>query len=77
MERLKKKLLKETRENSGSILPFLLRWGHKNQKKHAWFEGVWAKYARQPSRPYVHNAPSYWKHVVSSKSTKAILKAVY
>ena len=33
MKRLKKKKWpKETRENSWTILPFLLRWGHKNQK---------------------------------------------
>ena len=47
----------------------------KSQKseKHAWFGVLKEKYAREPSRPHVHNAQSYQKHVVSSKSTKDIV----
>ena len=48
----------------------------QKSEKHAWFRVVLAKYAREPSRSHAHNAHN-WKHVISSKSTKAIVKAVY
>ena len=48
----------------------------QKSEKHACFEVVWAKYAREPSRSHAHNTHS-WKRVISSKSTKATVKAVY
>ena len=45
-------------------------------RKTRMFEVVWAKYARELSRSHAHNTHS-WKHVISLKSTKAIVKAVY
>ena len=33
----------------------------QKSEKHAWFEGVWAKKARQPSRPHVLKSDIRWK----------------
>ena len=35
--------------------------------------GPYEQNTREPSRPHAHNVQSYWKNVVSLKTTKAIV----
>ena len=68
MRRFLKKFTEGNTRNSR-----LINYVDVTKIRNPWFGVVWAKYAREPSRPHAHNAQSYWKHVVSLKSTKAIV----